>query len=169
MKKLVTVIDISKRFDVHPETVRLWVRRGKIPCIRPTRNTIRFDLTAVEQALRKPVSRDKSSKYTGTAKKWNYNKNPYFCPQSRRRRYWQSVNLCFGLCTVAVGWGRCRSVWAEERFGAKMNYLDGWKQIALRDRNGWRCIIRKNHENQKRFQQHSPNHFPQRYDETGAR
>lgn len=50
-KKLGTVVDVAHRFGVHVETVRLWVRKNKIPCLRPTSRTIRFDLEAVEKAL----------------------------------------------------------------------------------------------------------------------
>ena len=54
MKRLATINDISRRYGVHPETVRVWVRRGKIPCIRPTQKTIRFDLADVERTLHTP-------------------------------------------------------------------------------------------------------------------
>jgi excisionase family DNA binding protein len=55
MNKLQTVEQIAKRFGVHPETVRLWVRQNKIPCIRPTERTIRFNVTEVEKAIGKPL------------------------------------------------------------------------------------------------------------------
>ena len=60
MNKLVTTKEIASRFSVHPETVRLWVRRGMIPCIRPTSRTIRFNLLEVEKILAKTISRGKA-------------------------------------------------------------------------------------------------------------
>ena len=59
MPKLITVCELSKHFSVHPETVRLWVRTGRVPCIRPTARTIRFDLKAVEKALAKSLRPNK--------------------------------------------------------------------------------------------------------------
>ena len=56
MAKLATGIEVARRFDVHIDTVRRWVREAKIPCIRPTERTIRFDLRAVEESLCKPIS-----------------------------------------------------------------------------------------------------------------
>ena len=53
--KLADVGKAAKHFGVHPETLRMWVRQGRIPCIRPTRKTIRFDLKEVDKALSKPI------------------------------------------------------------------------------------------------------------------
>lgn len=65
--KLGTVRDVAIRFGVHPETVRLWVRQEKIPCIRPTCRTIRFDMEAVEKSLNCPLR--KKGKYYGKESK----------------------------------------------------------------------------------------------------
>ena len=53
MKNLVTVKDLATRFGVHAETVRLWVRSGKLPCFRPSKRTIRFDIKDVDRVLSK--------------------------------------------------------------------------------------------------------------------
>ena len=55
MNRLITVADLAGHFGVHPETVRLWVRLKRIPCVRPSARTIRFDLAAVERATGRPV------------------------------------------------------------------------------------------------------------------
>lgn len=51
MAKLLTVVELGKKFGVHPETIRIWVRRGRVPVIRPTKKTMRFDLEQVKEAL----------------------------------------------------------------------------------------------------------------------
>ena len=51
MTQLATVIDVSRKFGVCVETVRQWVRQNRIPCLRPSRKIIRFDLKEVEKAL----------------------------------------------------------------------------------------------------------------------
>ena len=58
MSVLVTVEDIAKRFNVHPETVRKWVRQGRLPCLRPTKCTIRFKVEEVDRALERQVSHE---------------------------------------------------------------------------------------------------------------
>ena len=58
--KLITVVEVARKFNVHIDTVRRWVRERRIPCLRPTTRTIRFDLDAVEKALQKPVCRGKT-------------------------------------------------------------------------------------------------------------
>ena len=55
MNKLITVTDLAGHFGVHPETIRLWVRMNKIPCVRPSERTIRFNLAAVEKAVGRPI------------------------------------------------------------------------------------------------------------------
>lgn len=57
MERLVTVADVAKRFGVHAETVRRWVREDMIPYYRPSSHTLRFDLRAVEEALNSPLQR----------------------------------------------------------------------------------------------------------------
>jgi len=51
MKRLATVNDVALRFGVHKETVRQWVRRGKVPVLRIGRGCIRFDLDVIEKSL----------------------------------------------------------------------------------------------------------------------
>lgn len=51
MERLATISDLALRFSVHPETVRQWVRQGKIPALRVGRGCIRFDLAVIEKSL----------------------------------------------------------------------------------------------------------------------
>ena len=57
MAKLVNVFSVAKRFNVHVDTARRWAREGRIPSIRPTSRTLRFNLEAVEKALSRPALR----------------------------------------------------------------------------------------------------------------
>ena len=49
--ELVTTQQVAIRFGVTVETICRWVRKGKIPCIRPSRRTMRFRLKDVEVFL----------------------------------------------------------------------------------------------------------------------
>jgi excisionase family DNA binding protein len=49
---LLTSKDLAARFGVSVETVRGWVRDGRIPCIRASRKIVRFRIDEVEDALR---------------------------------------------------------------------------------------------------------------------
>jgi excisionase family DNA binding protein len=62
MGKLVTVKELSKRYGVHKETVRRWMKQGTIPYVRPTLRTVRFDLEAVDRALNHPVRKMRKRK-----------------------------------------------------------------------------------------------------------
>lgn len=55
MQTLLTVPQLAKHFSVHNETVRLWARKGKVPFLRPSERTIRFNLADVEKALAHPM------------------------------------------------------------------------------------------------------------------
>lgn len=57
MDKLATAKTVAHRFGVSVETVRAWTRQRRIPCIRPTKGTVRFDLSAVLAALTKQAER----------------------------------------------------------------------------------------------------------------
>ena len=50
-EQLATADELAEQLRVSGETVRRWARGGRIPCIRPTQRTLRFDLAAVRQAL----------------------------------------------------------------------------------------------------------------------
>lgn len=52
---LVTANQVAARFGVSVTTVNSWVRAGRIPCVRPSRRVVRFDLDAVEQAIARPA------------------------------------------------------------------------------------------------------------------
>lgn len=42
---------VAEYFAVGVGTVNRWVRLGRIPCIRPARNVVRFNLADVERAV----------------------------------------------------------------------------------------------------------------------
>ncbi len=48
---LVTSQDIADRFGVTVETVQSWVRRGRVPYIRPSRRVVRFRMEDVERSI----------------------------------------------------------------------------------------------------------------------
>ena len=48
---LLTSKDLAKCFGVSVETVRAWVRDGRIPYIRASRKIVRFRMDEVEAAL----------------------------------------------------------------------------------------------------------------------
>ncbi len=50
---LATADDVARRFRVTVSTVNRWVRDGIIPCIRPSRRIVRFNLGEVERAIAK--------------------------------------------------------------------------------------------------------------------
>ncbi len=50
--ELLTVNELADRFRVRPETIKVWVKQGRIPVIRVTGKTLRFDAQAVTTALR---------------------------------------------------------------------------------------------------------------------
>lgn len=54
MEKLVTAKNIAERFGVTIDTVYSWTRQGRIPCIKPSPGTVRYDLIEVERALHRP-------------------------------------------------------------------------------------------------------------------
>ena len=56
MSELVDTKTVAEHLGVTVETVRAWVRQNRIPCIRPSRRTIRFRLCEVERAITKPQS-----------------------------------------------------------------------------------------------------------------
>lgn len=45
--KLLTVAEVAALFQVHPQTVRLWVREGYLPARRVGLRLLRFDSAAV--------------------------------------------------------------------------------------------------------------------------
>jgi excisionase family DNA binding protein len=50
-KPLVDAQAVARRFSVSIGTVNRWVRSGTIPCLRPSRRVVRFNLSEVEAAL----------------------------------------------------------------------------------------------------------------------
>ncbi|MFH1418772.1 MAG: helix-turn-helix domain-containing protein [Planctomycetota bacterium] len=50
-KELLTAKELAERLRVRPETVRVWSRRGLIPRVQLSPKVIRYDLTAVVDAL----------------------------------------------------------------------------------------------------------------------
>jgi phage terminase Nu1 subunit (DNA packaging protein) len=50
-QRLVDARTIAAVFGVTVNTVNAWVRRGFIPCVRPSRRIVRFDLGSVRRAI----------------------------------------------------------------------------------------------------------------------
>lgn len=50
-RHLVDAQAVARRFAVSIGTVNRWVRSGAVPCLRPSRRVVRFDLEKVEAAL----------------------------------------------------------------------------------------------------------------------
>ncbi len=50
---LATADDVARRFGVTVSTVNRWVRDGVIPCVRPSRRIVRFNLGEVERTVAK--------------------------------------------------------------------------------------------------------------------
>jgi excisionase family DNA binding protein len=57
---LVTAEGLAARFGVTRETICAWVRRGRIPCLRPSRRVVRFSILEVEAVLRKATVKEAS-------------------------------------------------------------------------------------------------------------
>lgn len=58
--ELVSAVEISKRYDVHPETLRRLYRSGRVPAYKVGR-MLRFDESEVREALRSTPSAAKRS------------------------------------------------------------------------------------------------------------
>lgn len=52
--RLITIAELAEALTVSVPTVRVWIRRGKIPrhCYIKVAQTYRFDLAAIHQALK---------------------------------------------------------------------------------------------------------------------
>ncbi|NBS71169.1 DNA-binding protein [bacterium] len=50
--RLLTVKEIAQTLGTHPETVRRWIRDGRLPAMAATKRTIRVRSDVVEQLLR---------------------------------------------------------------------------------------------------------------------
>ena len=48
---LLTIDDMARKFDVKPRTIKEWVRKKKLPAIRMSARTIRFDEEQVRESL----------------------------------------------------------------------------------------------------------------------
>ena len=51
MKEYYTAKEVGAALRVTPQTIKLWALSGKIPCLRLTPKTLRFDMDAVSEAL----------------------------------------------------------------------------------------------------------------------
>lgn len=63
-ERAVTAEAIAEHFGVTVPTVNRWVREHRIPCIRPTRKTVRFKLSEVECALSDDAVKNPNSEKT---------------------------------------------------------------------------------------------------------
>lgn len=59
--RLVDAQAVARRFAVSIGTVNRWVRSGVIPCLRPSRRVVRFNLSEVEASLRNVPSEERES------------------------------------------------------------------------------------------------------------
>lgn len=50
--KLLTIKEIATALGTHPETVRRWIRGGKLPAMKATKRTIRVRSDVIEEMLR---------------------------------------------------------------------------------------------------------------------
>jgi len=50
--KLLTIKQIAAALGTHPETVRRWIRTGKLPAMKATKRTIRVRSDVIEAILR---------------------------------------------------------------------------------------------------------------------
>jgi excisionase family DNA binding protein len=51
--QLITIGELAERLRIHPDTLRGLYKRGRIPGIKLGYRTLRFDYTAVLEALRR--------------------------------------------------------------------------------------------------------------------
>jgi len=51
MREFLTAAELAERLRVQPETIRGWVRQGRIPVIRFSPRALRFDFDAVVKSL----------------------------------------------------------------------------------------------------------------------
>jgi predicted site-specific integrase-resolvase len=58
---LLDAVELAEVFRVAPVTVLEWVRKGRIPCIRINRKTLRFDVDRVLAALEVPARQSASA------------------------------------------------------------------------------------------------------------
>lgn len=60
MSELVDAKELADHLKVTPPTIHAWQRRGWIPCLRAGRRPVLFEVSAVEEALRKRAERQDS-------------------------------------------------------------------------------------------------------------
>ncbi len=48
--QLINSRELARRLNVSVGTIRRWARDGVIPCVRPSRRVVRFDLADVQRA-----------------------------------------------------------------------------------------------------------------------
>ena len=60
MAELLTTEDLAKRLTLRPSTIRRWARAGIIPYLRFSGKVVRFDVEAVESALRKVAAKEQA-------------------------------------------------------------------------------------------------------------
>lgn len=50
-RRFVTADELAKRYGVRPTTIKAWAGRERIPAVRMSARTIRFDAEACDRAL----------------------------------------------------------------------------------------------------------------------
>ena len=53
MQAFLTAVELAQRLRVQPQTIRGWVRQGRIPVIRLSAKALRFDWGDVMAALKR--------------------------------------------------------------------------------------------------------------------
>ena len=49
--ELLTAEELADRLRVRPDTIKVWTRAGRIPCVRITPKVVRYDVEAVLSKL----------------------------------------------------------------------------------------------------------------------
>lgn len=66
MKEYYTTKELAASLSVTAQTIKNWVKKGYIPCIRITAKTIRFDPDAVVAALDARLEKEDTDMGTGS-------------------------------------------------------------------------------------------------------
>lgn len=73
-RHLVDAQAVARRFAVSIGTVNRWVRSGAVPCLRPSRRVVRFDLKKLEARI---MNQQKGPRRLGGRVAGEYSRHPY--------------------------------------------------------------------------------------------